>query len=169
MGTWYGTKREGESVIDYIARSEGIDRARIVDHVVRIDAAYLAIATDCGAVVGAVVVITHDRKAGTIGLKFLEESVGPYYWDCPDRILDKLTPTTYQHAIAWRLGCRSFNLRKRALKGDLTGKRLKIGSGVYRIEGRNNYRRGAWVGTYEETGVQYTIRRSALNRAEVIE
>jgi len=167
MGTWYGTKREGESVIDYIARSEGIDRARIVDHVIRIDAAYMAIRSPLGPVVGVVVKITRDR--GDIGLKWIDESMGPYYHDCPDRILDKLTDLRCENSRKWRASCRAYNARKRALRGDLTGKRLRIGSGVYRIEGRNNYRRGAWIGTYEATGVQYTIRRSALNRAEVIE
>jgi hypothetical protein len=169
MGTWYSKKRIGETMINHIARSKGLDPSTIVDHVVRIDAAYLAIRTECGAVVGAVVVITHDRSRGEIGLKWVEESMGPYYYDIPDRILDKLTPTTYQHALNWREKCRAYNARKRALKGDLTGKRVRIGCGIYRIERRNNYRRGAWIGIYEGTGMQYTIRRSALNRAEVVD
>jgi hypothetical protein len=166
MGTWYNRKKEGESMIDYITRVEGIDRDRIVDHAIRIDAAYLAIKAGWG-VVGVVVKI--DRHRGEIGLKWMDESMIPFYYDCPDRILDKLTPTPYQHAVDWREKCRAYNARKRALKGDLTGKRVRIGSGIYRIEGRNSYRRGAWIGTYEGTGMQYTIRRSALNRAEVVD
>jgi hypothetical protein len=167
MGTWYNVKKEGESMIDYIARSEGIDRARIVDHAVRIDAAYMAIRSPLGPVVGVVVKISRDR--GEIGLKWMDESMGPYYHACPDRILDKLTDLPCERSKEWRAKCRAFNARKRALRGDLTGRRVRIGSGVYRIEGRNSYRRGAWIATFEATGIQYTIRRSALNRAELIE
>jgi hypothetical protein len=166
MGTWYNKKKDGESMIDYIARVEGIDHDRIVDHVVRIDAAYLAIKAGWG-VVGVVVKI--DRYRGEIGLKWMDESMVPYYYDCPDRILDKLTDLPHENAIEWRARCRAYNARKRTLAGDLTGKRLRIGSGIYRIEGRNSYRRGAWIGTFEETGMEYTIRRSALNRAEIVE
>jgi hypothetical protein len=167
MGTWYGRKKQGESMIDYITRMEGIDRSWIVDSAVRIDAAYMAIRSSLGPVVGVVIKITHDR--GDIGLKWMDESAGPYFYDCPDRILDKLTDLPCDNSREWRAHCRKHNARKRALKGDLTGKRLKIGPGVYRIDGRDTYKRGAWIGTYEATGIQYTIRRSALNRAEVVE
>jgi len=167
MGTWYNRKNQGESTIDYIARVEGIDRERIVDSAVRIDAAYLAIRSPLGPIVGVVVKI--DRYRGEIGLKWMDESMLPFYYDCPDRILDKLTDLPCDNSKEWRARCRAYNARKRALTGDLTGKRLRIGSGVYRIQGRNSYRRGSWIGTFEATGVQYTIGRSALNRAEIME
>lgn len=39
------------------------------------------------------------------GYKVMHESVGPYYHDCPKKILDMLTPTTEKWALEWRQRC----------------------------------------------------------------
>jgi hypothetical protein len=39
------------------------------------------------------------------GYKDMDESVGPYQAECPERILKLLTPTTSQYAQQWRDAC----------------------------------------------------------------
>jgi len=39
------------------------------------------------------------------GYKDMEESEGPYYYNCPERILRLLTPTTNEYALKWRKKC----------------------------------------------------------------
>lgn len=46
--------------------------------------------------------------------KVMDETVGPYYYDCPDRILDLLTPTENECARAWRMACRTRNAQRAA-------------------------------------------------------
>jgi len=48
----------------------------------------------------------HDPEGYIFGYKDMEESMGPYECDCPERILDLLTPTDRQHALQWRERCR---------------------------------------------------------------
>ena len=40
------------------------------------------------------------------GWKYMSESMGPYYYDCPAKILDMLTPTTDATSLEWRRLCR---------------------------------------------------------------
>ena len=36
----------------------------------------------------------------------MDEDMGPCYYNCPERILDLLTPTSNQNALEWRRKCR---------------------------------------------------------------
>lgn len=40
-----------------------------------------------------------------LGYKDMEESEGPHYCNCPERILKLLTPTTNEYALKWRKKC----------------------------------------------------------------
>jgi hypothetical protein len=39
--------------------------------------------------------------------KFMQESLGPYFYDCPESILNLLTPTDSIYAKQWREKCRN--------------------------------------------------------------
>jgi hypothetical protein len=39
------------------------------------------------------------------GYKDMDETMHPYFYNCPKSILAKLTPTTNEHALEWRQGC----------------------------------------------------------------
>jgi len=58
---------------------------------------------------------TGARDGCTFGYKDMDETVGPYESDCPATILDELTDTQYEYAIAWRARCRA-NLTLRKLE-----------------------------------------------------
>jgi hypothetical protein len=50
------------------------------------------------------------------GYKDMDETMGPAYYNCPQRILDLLGPTDREHAIKWRASCRArIAKRKREL------------------------------------------------------
>ena len=56
-----------------------------------------------------------DREGYIFGYKDMDETVGPNESDCPEAILDLLTPTEYPHAQAWRIRCRENAAARRAL------------------------------------------------------
>jgi hypothetical protein len=58
---------------------------------------------------------TGARDGCTFGYKDMDETVGPYESDCPAAILDELTETQYEYALAWRERCRA-NLTLRKLE-----------------------------------------------------
>jgi hypothetical protein len=53
-----------------------------------------------------------DREGTIFGYKDMDESMGPCEAECPAAILDLLTPTTNEHALAWRERCRTFIARR---------------------------------------------------------
>ena len=65
------------------------------------------------ATVTATVALVRYYRDGTIGVKWMDEDMGPNESDCPEKILDLLTPTTREYATAWRERCR-LNLGRRA-------------------------------------------------------
>jgi hypothetical protein len=48
-----------------------------------------------------------DPEGYIFGYKDISESMGPYERDCPEPILDLLTPTDHEHARRWRDDCRA--------------------------------------------------------------
>lgn len=71
--------------------------------------------TDGTREVWAAVFLTCGRSSdGTIwGYKDMDETMEPYYYDCPAGILALLTPTDNERANNWRKACRE-NLAKKA-------------------------------------------------------
>ena len=71
---------------------------------------YYAAAKNQNGDIFAIVTLTAGKhsKNDSCGLwyKVMDETVGPYYWDCPASILDMLTPTQYESAKEWRKTCR---------------------------------------------------------------
>lgn len=54
-------------------------------------------------VVGVVVPTRVDGSY--IAIKVMDESMGPFYYDCPRSIIKLLTPTTNENALEWRKKC----------------------------------------------------------------
>ena len=51
-----------------------------------------------------------------MGYKDMDESMGPYESECPERILNLLTPTEHENALEWRRRCRENIARKKAFR-----------------------------------------------------
>lgn len=56
-----------------------------------------------------------DREGYVFGYKDMDEGMGPNESDCPEAILDLLTPTDRPYAVAWRARCRANAAARRAL------------------------------------------------------
>ncbi|MCL7489732.1 MAG: hypothetical protein M8357_16315 [Desulfobulbaceae bacterium] len=50
------------------------------------------------------------------GYKDMDESMGPCESECPERILNLLSPTDHEYALAWRQRCRDNIARKKAFR-----------------------------------------------------
>lgn len=59
---------------------------------------------------------TTTKDYFNFGYKDMSESWEPYYYDCPDRILDMLTPTDSEASNRWRRKCRENNRAKGGFK-----------------------------------------------------
>jgi len=70
------------------------------------------------SVVGIVCLVRYnprDSEGYIFGYKDMEESMGPCEAECPESILDLLTPTDKPYAIEWRARCRENAAARRAI------------------------------------------------------
>lgn len=71
-----------------------------------------------GAVSAIVCLVKFCRGEYNFGYKDMDETMGPYVYRCPKRILDKLTPTDDKNANEWRAACRERIAKPKPKKGD---------------------------------------------------
>lgn len=109
MGWTYTWKEKNTSMREFFA-NEFADHVEILDFaVVKLRTAYVALKNkNTGSVHACVILLDYvkDDYVHNIGFKYMDESVHPYYYECPKRILDLLTPTDYDLANKWRSECR---------------------------------------------------------------
>jgi hypothetical protein len=77
-------------------------------------------AREVSAVICLVRYDPRDPEGYIFGYKDMEESMGPYECDCPEPILDLLTPTDAQHALQWRARCRESAIARRVKTAQLS-------------------------------------------------
>jgi hypothetical protein len=65
-----------------------------------------------------------------ITYKPMDEDMGPCEASAPARILDLLTPTTHEYAIAWRASCRERLAKLEALKAIVDGTTIRTATSL---------------------------------------
>lgn len=89
---------------------------KVLKAVVKGNVWYGACELEDGNVIGAVVLTSIDSKDWyNFAYKIVDETMGPCESECPDSILDLLSPTDHEWAIQWRQRCRDYNARKKEL------------------------------------------------------
>ncbi len=86
---------------------------------------YAAVRQRGGGEVWAMVVLTTGRPGASFGWKAMEEQMGPVESECPAHILDLLTPTEHEYALAWRRRCRE---RAERLAAVVPGAQVEFGA-----------------------------------------
>lgn len=110
-----------------------VDKYEVLDvaivHRIELYAAIKILAT--GEVSAAIWQLSYsNRSYYNFSYKDMDESCGPYLYNCPERILEVLTPTTNEYALKWREECwEMINARKkvRLRKGTI----IKMHSSYY--------------------------------------
>jgi len=167
MGTTGYIKYDDETIAQFIERVEfSDDRYQVLDSSVKGNVAYLAVLyKPTGAVEGAVVTIERDSEdRERVWLKVIWEDMGPYYYDCPRRIIAKLTPTQSTHAQTWRDNCAAFQ-RKKKEATDLLGKTIDVYGVRYKVI--NKVKR-TYVVSKLDDGKVYRLRPSVAVQATVV-
>jgi hypothetical protein len=162
MGISYQHKRQRNTL--EILRSELSSDCEIVASCIRADCAYLAIKRG-DMVIGSVARLYRSRNE--LGIKWIDEDMGPYYHECPRRVLDCLTPTDSDYAKNWRASCYGWNVRNERLNHDLCSQLFQYNDRKYRIDKKVPKSPGYYV-TDMGTGFQYRISRKQLFKAEFV-
>ncbi len=102
------------------------------------------------------------KSEHNFGYKDMDESCGPCEAECPERILDLLTPTEYPHAIDWRERCRAKIAARKSRPKLREGCTLNLYGRPYTL-GKPNGKRGFWLRNPE--GTLYTASHVKLRAA----
>lgn len=126
MGWLYTYKPKGMSVAKFFEErwagdGELYTRKLLDCAVVKLRTAYIAmecVSKETGnREVYAVVCLLEYAPHNThnFGYKDMHETMEPYSYDAPARILDRLTPTNDPSALAWRAACRANLVRRQGI------------------------------------------------------
>ncbi len=144
MGWTFTHKSKHQSVLDFFRERWNNDKCEVLDcAVVQRLTAYMAIRNtmpDGSKYVFAAVCLLayRPRDEFNFGFKDMDESMEPFSYDCPERILKLLTELPYfsEHAKAWRAACWA-NLERRKAAPKLacgimikTAEPVKFNSGI---------------------------------------
>lgn len=103
-------KMKGVSYRDFF--QEGLN-GRIIDSHTKNGVFYAAVEhLETKEVRALIVLVQIQRGYYNFAYKWMDESYHPYYYDCPDRILDLLSPTEDKRSNDWRDACREHNRNK---------------------------------------------------------
>ena len=127
MGWTWTHKEPGESIFDFFSsrwndeekREDGsVILRKVLDcAVVRLKTAYLAyeiISLNRREVVACVCLLGYSKDYYNFGFKDMDENMGLFNYDCPERILNLLTPTSNGLANKWRYRCREMLEKKKS-------------------------------------------------------
>lgn len=109
MGWLYKNKPKFVKVMDFLKQEFNNEYCEVIDgSVVKYRTAYLACrSTKTGEVFGLVCLLNYRRgDLYNFGYKDMEESMLPFSFDCPKRILSLLTEPMNEEAKAWRAICK---------------------------------------------------------------
>lgn len=181
MGTTCTHKPKGMSMKEFFVE-HGVLRwgddlphtYRVLETAYKMPVFYAAIEKVCKKTgereVWAAVIKVHQQARGQEPYDFcykeMTEHEGPFYYGCPAKILDLLTPTEHESANAWRAKCRE------QLAFAEAQRKRKIGPNVVLVYGSHRYTvleklpRG-YYRVANEHGVVYRMRPGQVREARM--
>lgn len=114
-----------------------------------------------------------SRRGGQFAYKDMTECMGPFYWDCPARLLDqldKLAPNAPQSAIDWRAKCRAKLAAKRKPKPKLAPGQIVTFprvTGQFELIMPIGPRRG-WSVRYVGGSMSYTANARQISNCQIV-
>jgi hypothetical protein len=117
---FYHREPGAETNAEHFASKLG-DRYEITAHGTVENVFYAAVRNRETREVRAFVALTRWVRGAreNFGYKDMDETVHPYYYKAPEAVLDALTPTTHEEALAWRANCRRYHDQRDFLRKHL--------------------------------------------------
>lgn len=115
MGWLFTYKPRGESMKEFFSKEFNGENGQVLDvALVNFREAYIAYQLG-DEVIALVCLVDYDNNSYyNVGYKDMDETMGPRYYNCPKRILEKLTPTQNEYAREWREACWQRHQEKEA-------------------------------------------------------
>ena len=106
--------RSTEEIKEFLVREwEGSGHYKVIECSKVGNIVYQAVKSLENGEVFASVTITSFEQ-GEFFWKVITEDMGPVYYNCPQKILNNLSPTKNKYALSWRAKCENVAISKRA-------------------------------------------------------
>lgn len=109
-----------------------------------------------------------ESRGDEVAVKHMDETVGPYHYDCPLAFIKKASPPAEGYAGPWREKVLAFHARRAADRAQRSqarvGQRVKLASVVYVLQ-QSLGRRG-WAVTRETDGLRMRMLARQLRQVE---
>jgi hypothetical protein len=107
-----------------------------------------------------------DCRNGQASVKNMDESCGPYYFDCPLAFLDRADPPIGPHSGPWRDKVREFHANRAAKRAAIrAGLRVAYDGRIYEL--RSSLGRRGWE-VLRDDGVLFRMKARQLQQATVL-
>lgn len=105
------------------------------------------------------------------GYKGMDEGMGPNEARCPATILNLLSPTEHEYALAWRQRCREHIEWKKARAKVVfkPGMVIEYGGNFYELLRPHVFKKGSWIIKSVDSGREYQISRVKLGQSAIHE
>lgn len=102
------------------------------------------------------------------GYKGMDEDWGPFEVNCPLSLLNKASPVTEGHAVAWRERVRAYHKAKAEYRRCKKPGTVVIYGGVeYTLLEPDTWKRGRWKVRSAADGQVYSMKATQLSRAQI--
>jgi hypothetical protein len=108
-----------------------------------------------------------ESRRGEVFVKSMDESSGPFYYDCPLAFLSQADAPIGPYAAAWREQVRAFHAARLARRAAVrAGARVQYGTQVFVLV--RSLRRSGWRVRRESDGVSFRMSSRQLAKAELL-
>jgi len=106
LGNYVGSDLSLKEIKNYIKNIVNDDKNNTVKYIsLKFGVAYLAVEHKEDKIYGLVALWKYSKKTGEIDLKFMDETVHPYYYGATAKLLKMLHPTDNINSLEWRYAC----------------------------------------------------------------
>ena len=138
---WTYTHRGRTPIKDFLKDRVNCDTHKVLDiAIINMRTAYMAVKLSDDQVVALVFLLDYRPKDDyDTGYKDMDETEGPYAYECPERILKLLTATENAYALEWRRKCwenidKAARVRKLKAGDKIKTKPIKFTDGAVQEE-----------------------------------
>jgi hypothetical protein len=163
---WLFCKSSKEALVNHLLDPNQYSNVKIVDHALRGNHLWIQFEQSDGKrLVGLCLLGSSRRAFPTWGYKDMDETMHPYYYDCPLRLIDTATEPLNEGSAKWREAVREYWKKKASKPRPIMGMRINYGGVSYVLNEKAQGNRRGWVVTRISDGQLFRMKAHQVSAA----
>lgn len=163
---WLFFKPSKEALVEHLLDPNQYGNTKVVDHALRGNHLWMLFETqERKRIVGLCLLGKSGRTFQTWGYKDMDETMHPYFYDCPLRLIDTATEPLNDSAARWREAVREYWKKKASKPKPIAGMRVNYGGTDYILNGKAQGNRRGWMVTRVSDGQPFRMKAHQVSAA----